>query len=948
MKFIKEEQLEFLTQGNYLRGQKPEERYQQIVDKVAYYNQKIGYSNRLEDRIKDLLWGNILQPSTPVLANFGRQMQEGDNTQPLSCSCNIVDVGDSIDEIYSSNHEVAMLSKLGAGVGIDFCRVREEGSYISEDFFSNSKLDWIETLVDTSQKVSQNAVRRGYSTPFIRITDKEYEALLNRIDKSNPDEKDVLLDNTVGIKIPKGFMKQAFEGCKQSQGKIGKLLKLRKNTGKVYIVFEENLDKNKSPVYEILGHEPSLTNICCVTGDQFVATEHGFKTVKQLSESGQVLKLFDNESVHQSSKMLYRGFADVYKIDLANGLSHTITSNHEVVVQDSRGTNKLSIDTGLSLGDCVSFQTNKGVFGSLHDPKVAFVYGLFLGDGNNQGTGSRISIWEKDFDIIPEVQKACQDFYNREGIERHFNSKCPEFIVGDSGDSGVKRQNLCTSIFNTNCRQFSKGCLPEWLLQADEETVWQFIRGLLYADGTVGDYANGKSFGNPISLSLTSINLDILKMTQLLFLNLGLNAKIYDFADASIQLLPKNDGTGDLGEYMAKKSYRLVVCNKNDLLTIERNTNFLSRKNVVIEDRKYRDNTRKFSPIISIEHLGKKDVYCPTVDSEKHLWVCNGIVTSNTEAITPSYPDLTFACILSAINLVHWDIITDQNIRDIFMFMDIIVEDYIDTSEGIKGLEKARKSAMEKRDIGLSVLGFHDLLQRKGFAFGDLNSRALNKEIFSRIRGIGDKVTIELGDKLSPSIMGMIATNKNTFEMIDTLQQRKFFPARRNVSLMMVAPHKSTSAIAGMTSGGIEPFKSNYYVRKLAKIEHQFKNPNLQKVLKEKGKDNFETWQSIMKNQGSVQHLDFLSDKEKDVFKTFAEISPKDIIDLASDRQKYIDMGQSLNLVFRQNYSMKDIYQIHKYAFEKDIKTLYYAYPDSHAALSKAGEDWDSCAMCAD
>ena len=103
-----------------------------------------------------------------------------------------------------------------------------------------------------------------------------------------------------------------------------------------------------------------------------------------------------------------------------------------------------------------------------------------------------------------------------------------------------------------------------------------------------------------------------------------------------------------------------------------------------------------------------------------------------------------------------------------------------------------------------------------------------------------------------------------------------------------------------------------------------------------------------MENQGSVQHLEFLTNREKDIFKTFSEISPKDIIDLASDRQKYIDMGQSLNLVLRQNYSMKNVYEIHKYAYEKEIKTLYYCYPDSHAAIGRDGDPWDTCVSCAD
>lgn len=158
----------------------------------------------------------------------------------------------------------------------------------------------------------------------------------------------------------------------------------------------------------------------------------------------------------------------------------------------------------------------------------------------------------------------------------------------------------------------------------------------------------------------------------------------------------------------------------------------------------------------------------------------------------------------------------------------------------------------------------------------------------------------------------------------------------------------NTSFISGATSGGFEPFMSNIFLKSLAKIQYVWKNPHLTKILNKSGNNTTFIWDNIQDNNGSVQHLDFLSKEDKDIFKTFAEISPKDIIDLTSDRQVFIDMGQSLNLIFRKNYTMKDIYDIHKYAWDKNIKTLYYAYSSAHAALEKDGESWDSCASCAD
>lgn len=304
-----------------------------------------------------------------------------------------------------------------------------------------------------------------------------------------------------------------------------------------------------------------------------------------------------------------------------------------------------------------------------------------------------------------------------------------------------------------------------------------------------------------------------------------------------------------------------------------------------------------------------------------------------TEFIQPTFPDMTSACVLSSLNLVYWDEIKNnpQMIKDAFMFLDILNEEYIHLTEGVPFLEKARKAAMDKRDIGLGTLGFHELLQQKNMAFGDIYSRKLNKEIYFTIRKYGEEITVEMAEKLgSPRLC------------------KEAGLVRRNCSLMMIAPNKSTSFISGCTSLGIEPFFSNIFMKAIAKIQHVFKNKYLVKLLESKGKNTPEVWDIIMKNLGSVQTLDFLSQHEKDVFKTFPEISPKDIIDLASDRQEFIDMGQSLNLVIRPNYKLKDLHDMHLYAFEKGIKTLYYAYPQAHAALEQQGESWDTCLSCAD
>lgn len=556
-------QIEFLREGRYiLENETPQERYKEIVERIRDY-EEVYQEQGLADRMEVWLDGNYIHVSTPVLANFGRKFPKG-KTPSLPASCNIVTCNDSIEEIWGSDKEIANLSKGGAGVGIDVTRVAQKGTLLSEGFFSNSKLDYIERFVDTAQKVSQGH-RRGYCTPFIGIEDADFDDLMKRIDKTNPNKFDVLANNTVGVILPLDF-DERIKTDKELQRRYMLVLNERIKTGRVYLVHLANMNKNSSEVYAKLNLLIETTNIC-------------------------------------------------------------------------------------------------------------------------------------------------------------------------------------------------------------------------------------------------------------------------------------------------------------------------------------------------------------------------------TEFVQPLFEDMTSVCVLSALNLVHWDYIKDnqQIIRDLFIFLDIVNEEYVKLTENIKGLEKAHRGAKMKRDIGVGTLGFAEYLQIKECAYGDPMSRAYNKQIYSTIRKIGESTTKELAEKLGSAPLA-----------------EKAGLVRRNCSLMMIAPNKSTSFLANATSLGIEPFMSNIYSKNLAKIQHIFKNKHLEKLLDSKGKNTREVWTSIESNNGSVQHLDFLSKDEKNVFKTFSEVSPKDIIDLASDRGQFIDMSQSLNLMSRKNYTIKDIYDIHKYAWDKGVKTLYYMYSSAHAVLEKDGESWDTCVSCSD
>jgi ribonucleoside-diphosphate reductase alpha chain len=266
----------------------------------------------------------------------------------------------------------------------------------------------------------------------------------------------------------------------------------------------------------------------------------------------------------------------------------------------------------------------------------------------------------------------------------------------------------------------------------------------------------------------------------------------------------------------------------------------------------------------------------------------------------------SFVCVLSSLNLLHWDEIKDTDaIETLIYFLDSVNEEFIRKTKNLRFMESARNFAINERALGMGVLGWHSLLQSKMISFESMSAKMLNTEIWKTIRAKADKATNELSKLLGepPLLKGY---------------------DRRNVTTLAVAPTTSSSFILGQVSPSIEPLNSNYFVKKLAKGNFTYKNPYLKKLLKDKDQDKEHIWKDILIRGGSVQHLDFLSQEEKDIFKTFGEISQKEIVIQNIQRQKYIDQSISLNLMIPPNCQAKEVSELLIYGWENGIKTFYY------------------------
>ncbi|MBA3880015.1 MAG: ribonucleotide-diphosphate reductase subunit alpha [Sphingobium sp.] len=308
--------------------------------------------------------------------------------------------------------------------------------------------------------------------------------------------------------------------------------------------------------------------------------------------------------------------------------------------------------------------------------------------------------------------------------------------------------------------------------------------------------------------------------------------------------------------------------------------------------------------------------------------------------------DRTAVCCLSSLNLETWDEWKDEKgfIEDVMRFLDNVLQDYIDRAE--PGMERAAYSAARERSVGLGVMGFHSFLQARGLPFEGAMAKQYNLRIFKHIRAQVDEASMQLAVERGPC---PDAADQGVME--------------RFSCKMAIAPTASISIICGGTSACIEPIPANIYTHKTLSGSFSIRNPYLEKLLIEKAKNSEGVWSSILENGGSVQHLDFLSQEEKDCYKTSFEIDQRWLIELAADRTPYIDQSQSLNLFIPADVEKWDLLMLHFRAWELGVKSLYYLRSKSIQRAGFAGgveadntpeakkielpnTDYDECLAC--
>lgn len=889
-----------------LPGQTPEGRVREIGENAENILGKPGFAAKFEDYCSRG-WFSL---SSPIWSNFGL-----DRGLPISCfGCY---VSDSMHSILATHAEVGMQTKYGGGTSVYMGKVGPRGRVITDNGLSHGSVH-LSRMFDTEiDVVSQGSTRRGNCAAYWPIDHGDIDEVLDiRTDGSKIQE---LL---YGICVPDAWLADMVAGDSPKRKIWAKVIQRRIESGFPYLFFPDNANRYAPDVYRDQGLTITHSQMC-VTGDQRVVSSRGLKTAKQLCEEGGELTLFDNDRVVKASPMrLIERDASVYRITLNNGMTHVVTDYHKVKVRGYYGNNGFTYKdvrcSELKEGDLVAVQTEKGLFGDKHMPDEAFLLGFYQGDGTQTDSSVYLDVWEKDFDLVVEIEETLDRIYESRGWTTsevvvpgrgvHSRSrKVPSFSECRTAQSTVRKQRL------GSCKLkqfgFEKAAIPQWIWESDEETQWQYIRGLFLTDGTAWV---GKNGSNPLQVSLASVEKDFLRQVQLLLANLGMKTTIRIVREAGENLLP--DGKGGHKLYQTRDCWRLILANKADAVEFNKHTGFLTRKGCVLEDREYQDNTKKCYAVMSVEYVGKEDVYCCTVDSSEHHWVCNGVITHNcTEIALPDGPEESFVCDLSSANIVKYDEWKDTDMIEVLTYLlDAVMTEFIRKARDVPFMERSVRFAERHRALGIGWVGYHSYLQSKMIPFESMEAKRENVKIAKTIQeqahAASRKLALEYGE---PEVC------------------RGY--GKRNATSTAIAPTKSSSFILEQISEGIELNHSNIDIKDRAKGKYTVKNRYLEALLESKGRNDRATWESITKRGGSVQHLDCLNAHEKAVFKTFAETSQMEVVQQAAQRQPYLDQGQSLNLMIGPGTPARDINKLLLEGHKLGLKSFYYHFGQNAA-----------------
>lgn len=935
-------------------------------------------------------------PSTPTLFNAGTK-------RPQMSSCYISTTSDSIEGIFKTYSDNAQLSKWSGGLGNDWTQVRSMGAFINgTQGKSSGVIPFLKVANDVTLAVNQGGRRRGSLCSYLETWHKDIEEFLE-LRKNTGDDRRRTHDMNTANWIPDLFMHRvekdwywtlfspddvpdlhdAFGGDfnllyedyerKADRGEIeGKRVKAKElwkklmgmlyETGHPWITFKDPCNIRSPQSHCGVVHS---SNLCCMTADQRVVTSKGFQTVGEMYKHGKKNTVMGMGETHKASKMLLpRPDAPIVQINTKEGYSHKVTPDHKVWVVNKGWTEAQKLVTG----DKIELQSKEGMFGKRHNPRAAYLMGIIAGDGTYDKKGMvRIDAWSKIYGVLDNIEEDVHYLLKDERIKIQTGStREPIFVDSEYADKRFINSKPLGDILNTKFgfNRKTKLKVPEVVWKGDKDTVGAYLRGMYQTDGTV------TADSQVTTISLASINKKLLQDIQILWLNFGVKSSLTKMRDA--KSAAENRKLSKDWAYDTKEIYRLMItsircCKIAESIVRMQDVRDTDAVASMLENIKKPGYKVKYEATFTeLIRLPNEDAYCLNVESPKHDWIVNGMVTKNTEITLNTSEDEIAVCNLGSINLEKF-VNEDASIKtcELHETVDVAIDALNCVVSGnFYPLESAETANLKHRPIGLGVMGMQEAMYIANLDFDSEESRSLQGRLMEYISNSAIAASIKLASlngaysSYSGSTWSKGQLPVDTHRELVTYRSREFgheltlepqnqqLELRselskhgiRNSNLTAIAPTATIANIVGVTQS-IEPMFRNLYVKSNLSGEFTVVNKYLVEDLGALGLWNEEIAYQLKVSNGSVQELD-IPDRLKRKYRTAFELDQKELIRIAAARQRFIDQSQSLNL-YVDNITGNKLSDIYFNAWKYGLKTTYYLRSLGRSQVEKATIDDD-------
>lgn len=793
-------------------------------------------------------------------------------------------VGNNLFDRYNTVTEAAVLTKHSHGTSYSIDDWPHEGAALARGGYSLGVMPLIRDYIACMDEVTQ-ASRRGSLAYSIGLDHGDFDKVLAYLYK-NPEA------NNVGWLIKDKTVEKLKKGDPDTVRRFNETLAVKMPRGKGYYTFIDKMNRHLAEAFKRKGLTTKASNLCVAPETQ-ILTDFGYVPIAELE--GQTVNVWNGEKFSETVVVKTGEAQELLKVTTSSGQVLECTPYHKwYVATDYKGGYVEKRTHELVEGDKLIKFDLPVIEGDKH-LDLAYHNGFFTADGTTDQRGNKfIYFYGEKRDIVPTLDlDSVYEHENQNRIIGRIKGLKDKFFVPDSTYSIQSRL--------------------EWLA------------GYLDGDGCV--YRNGTNQ----QLVASSTEPEFLRELQRMLQTLGVSSKVVHMSEAGFRKLPKNDGTGEYAEYWCKDAERLLITSCDVFKLMELGLGNYLRRLKVVKRLPQRD-AKQFVKVVKVSDEGRvDDTYCFT-EKERGMGMFNGLLTGQCqETNLPSSDEYTFSCVILCYNLEHYRKWPKHLVHIGQIMSDCNISEYLATMDEMSVMDKIAMSKIYKftkdfRALGSGVLAWHTLMQQEMIPVSSLEAMYLNTEIFKRL----DKDSREATQWLA----GVIGEPEGCVGL-----------GIRNATRLMMPPTKSTAEIMAGASEGIGLDVAMVFTKQSAGGEFFRINKVLLKLMKEKGVYNNENIMAIAKAKGSVQHVDWLTPEEKQVFLTAFEIPMEWVLRHASSRQKYIDQQQSINLYFTSNDSEEYIGQIHRQAFEDEgILSLYYIY--SVRGADGLVRDIEGCSVC--